>query len=113
MSSSTTRQPAALYLIAAAGAGERFAYYGMRAILMLYMIAGVTGQLAGMNFSQHSAGIAYGVFNALCYGLPFFGGLLADRVIGSRKSVSIGGIFIILGFIVLSLDNAMLPFVGG
>lgn len=113
MSSSTNRQPAALYLIAAAGAGERFAYYGMRAILMLYMIAGVTGQLSGMNFSQHSAGIAYGVFNALCYGLPFFGGLLADRVIGSRKSVSIGGIFIILGFIVLSLDNAMLPFVGG
>ncbi len=113
MSLNTNKQPAALYLIAAAGAGERFAYYGMRAILMLYMIAGVSGQLTGMNFSQHSAGIIYGVFNALCYGLPFFGGMLADRVIGSRKSVSIGGVFIILGLIVLSLDNAMVPFVGG
>jgi POT family proton-dependent oligopeptide transporter len=111
--STTGKQPAALYLIAAAGAGERFAYYGMRAILMLYMIAGLTGQLVGMNFSQETAGIVYGVFNALCYGLPFFGGILADRVIGNRKSVSIGGVFIILGLIVLSLDNQMVPFVGG
>ncbi len=113
MGSTTNKQPAALYLIAAAGAGERFAFYGMRAVLMLYMIAGAGAQLSGMDFSQHSAGIIYGVFNALCYGLPFFGGILADRVIGSRKSVSIGGVFIILGLIVLSLNNEMLPFIGG
>lgn len=66
-----------------------------------------------MNFSQHSAGNIYGIFNALCYGLPFFGGILADKIIGSRKSVTIGGIFIILGLATLSIDNTMGPFVGG
>lgn len=113
MERTSQKQPVALYLIAATGAGERFAYYGMRALLMLYMVAGATAQLAGMNFSQHSAGNIYGIFNALCYGLPFFGGILADKIIGSRKSVTIGGIFIILGLATLSIDNTMGPFVGG
>lgn len=113
MERTSQKQPVALYLIAATGAGERFAYYGMRALLMLYMVAGASAHLAGMNFSQHFAGNVYGIFNALCYGLPFFGGILADKIIGSRKSVTIGGIFIILGLATLSIDNTMGPFVGG
>lgn len=113
MERTSQKQPTALYLIAATGAGERFAYYGMRALLMLYMVAGAGAQLAGMNFSEHSAGNIYGVFNALCYGLPFFGGILADKIIGSRKSVTIGGIFIILGLATLSINNTMAPFIGG
>lgn len=107
------KQPAALYLIAATGAGERFAYYGMRALLMLYMIAGAGAELAGMDFTQHSAGLIYGFFNAMCYGLPFFGGILADKMIGSRRSVTIGGILIVLGLALMSVNNTMVPFVGG
>lgn len=113
MGNISQKQPAALYLIAATGAGERFAYYGMRALLMLYMVAGIGGELAGMGFSKHNAGNVYGIFNALCYGLPFFGGILADKIIGSRRSVTIGGILIIAGLAVMAINNTLVPFVGG
>ena len=113
MSTTSQKQPVALYVIAATGAGERFAFYGMRALLMLYMVAGMSAELAGMNFSQESAGMIYGVFNALCYGLPFFGGMIADKLIGSRRSVTIGGSLIALGLAVLALNNTMVPFVAG
>lgn len=82
-------------------------------MLMLYMVAGMSAELAGMNFSQESAGMIYGVFNALCYGLPFFGGMIADKLIGSRRSVTIGGSLIALGLAVLALNNTMVPFVAG
>lgn len=105
--------PPALYLLSATAAGERFAYYGMRALLMLYMIAGVSEALPGMAFSKSTSGLVYGTFNALCYGFPFFGGIIADRLIGKRRSATIGGILIAAGLIVLSLDNSLVPFISG
>ncbi len=105
--------PPALYLLSATAAGERFSYYGMRALLMLYMIAGVSETLPGMAFSKSTSGLVYGTFNALCYGFPFFGGMIADRLLGKRRSATIGGILIALGLAVLSLDNSLLPFIAG
>ena len=119
MSQSTATQhsqkghPPALYLLSATAAGERFAYYGMRALLMLYMIAGLSETLPGMAFSKSTSGLVYGTFNALCYGFPFFGGIIADRFLGKRRSATIGGILIALGLIVLSLNNSLLPFAAG
>lgn len=105
--------PPALYLLSATAAGERFSYYGMRALLMLYMIAGLTETLPGMAFSKSTSGLVYGTFNALCYGFPFFGGIVADRLLGKRRSATVGGILIALGLIILSLDNSLLPFIAG
>ncbi len=107
------KHPPALYLLSAAAAGERFSYYGMRALLILYMVATVTGKLPGMGFSESSTGLVYGVFTASCYLFPFFGGMLADRVLGERRSLTIGGIIILIGLLVLSIDNRMMPFVAG
>lgn len=107
------KHPPALYLLAATAAGERFAYYGMRALLILYMVAGITGTMPGMNFSEGIASNIYGVFNGLCYLFPFFGGILADRYIGERKSVTVGGIFILSGLIIMSVSGAKVPFFTG
>lgn len=74
-SSERNGHPPALYLLSATAAGERFSYYGMRALLMLYMIAGVSEALPGMAFSKSTSGLVYGTFNALCYGFPFLGGI--------------------------------------
>lgn len=112
-SSERNGHPPALYLLSATAAGERFSYYGMRALLMLYMIAGVSEALPGMAFSKSTSGLVYGTFNALCYGFPFFGGMIADRLLGKRRSATIGGILIALGLVVLSLDNSLLPFIAG
>ena len=109
----TQKHPTALYLLAATAAGERFAYYGMRALLMLYMTHKAYDQLSGMSFSDKTSGLVYGLFNGLCYLFPFFGGIVADRLIGERRSVSIGGVLIVIGLLILSIDNALLPFVVG
>jgi len=107
------KHPPALYLLSATAAGERFSYYGMRALLMLYMISKMTDHMAGMNFSDKTSGLVYGLFNGLCYLFPFFGGLVADRLIGERRSVTYGGILIGIGLLILSINNTLLPFVTG
>jgi proton-dependent oligopeptide transporter, POT family len=107
------KHPPALYLLSAAAAGERFSYYGMRALLILYMVASLTGNLTGMGFPESSSGLVYGLFTAACYFLPFFGGILSDRLLGERRSLTIGGIIILVGLLVLSIDNRMAPFIGG
>ena len=109
----TQKHPPALYLLAATAAGERFAYYGMRALLMLYMTHKVFDQLSGMSFSDKTSGLVYGLFNGLCYLFPFFGGIVADRLIGERRSVTIGGILIAIGLLILSIDNTLIPFIIG
>lgn len=74
---------------------ERFSYYGMRAILILYMTAGAA--TGGLGMDAATAGAIYGVFTASAYlmGLPC--GWLADRIIGQRKAVLYGGIVIAAG----------------
>jgi len=109
----TRKHPPALYLLAAAAAGERFSYYGMRALLILYMAAALTGSLPGMGFTESYSSLIYGFFTAACYLFPFFGGILSDRALGERRSLTIGGIIILIGLLVLSIDNRMMPFVLG
>jgi proton-dependent oligopeptide transporter, POT family len=74
---------------------ERFSYYGMRAILILYM----TAQLAsgGLGMDKTTAGAVYGVFTASVYLLSLPGGWVADRILGQRKAVLYGGVIIALG----------------
>lgn len=89
---------------------ERFGYYLMLGIFTLYMIAPETGKFAGMGMSNREAADIYGTYLALVYLTPFFGGLLADRFIGYRRSIYIGGTLMALGYIGLSIPDSMLSF---
>lgn len=89
---------------------ERFGYYLLLGIFTLYMIAPETAKFAGKGMSNMEAADIYGTFLALVYLTPFIGGLIADRFIGYRKSIYIGGIFMAAGYIGLAIPDSMLAF---
>jgi POT family proton-dependent oligopeptide transporter len=74
---------------------ERFSYYGMRALLILFMTAAVSG--GGLGFNVSKAGAIYGLYTSLVYLVSLPGGWIADRIMGQRKATLVGGVFIALG----------------
>jgi POT family proton-dependent oligopeptide transporter len=74
---------------------ERFSYYGMRGFLLLYM--STSAALGGLGLDTATAAVIYGVYTASVYLANIPGGWLADRVLGQRKAVLYGGIFIAAG----------------
>ncbi len=84
---------------------ERFGYYGMRALLVLFMTAALTDPNAGLGFSVQQAGAIYGLFAAFVYLLALPGGWIADKILGQRRAVLIGGIVIALGYYGMALPG--------
>jgi POT family proton-dependent oligopeptide transporter len=82
---------------------ERFSYYGMRALLMLYM----TSKLAdgGLGFDEKYASVIYATYVSSVWYLPLVGGWLADKVLGARRAVLIGGIIIACGHYSMAFDS--------
>ena len=89
---------------------ERFGYYGMRALLILYLTAAVTD--GGMGFAAGAAGSIYALFTSLVYlfGLP--GGWIADHVIGQRRAVLAGAVLISAGYLSMAVPGNVAFFVG-
>jgi proton-dependent oligopeptide transporter, POT family len=88
---------------------ERFAFYGMRALLILYLIDTTTG---GLGWSQEHASRLYGWYNGLAYLSPVAGGWLADRFLGTNRSLVIGGAVISLGYFTLALGPTWMFYAG-
>ena len=86
--------PAGLYLIFFTGMWERFSYYAMRGILVLYLTA--TWLNGGLGYDEKFSTTVYGLATGLCYFTPLFGGWLSDRYLGQRKSILIGGFIMVL-----------------
>ncbi|HZL10561.1 MAG TPA: peptide MFS transporter [Prolixibacteraceae bacterium] len=89
---------------------ERFGYYLMLGIFTLYMIAPETAKFAGLGLSNMQAADIYGSYLAMVYLTPFFGGLIADRFLGYRKSIYIGGFLMAAGYIGLSIPDSVMTF---
>ncbi len=89
---------------------ERYSYYGTRALLILFMTAGVA--TGGLGFSVMKAGAVYGFYTAMVYLLGLPGGWVADRLIGQRRAVLYGGILIAAGNLCLAAPS-LLFFYGG
>jgi POT family proton-dependent oligopeptide transporter len=87
---------------------ERFSYYGMRALLLLYMTAALNA--GGLGMSDEQGGATYGLFTAAAYLANLPGGWIADRVLGQRKSVFWGGVLISVGNFTLALPTGMTTF---
>lgn len=91
--------PTGLFTLFFAEMWERFSYYGMRALLVFYMMKGFLG------YGDNDAYAVYGAYTALVYMTPFFGGLIADKILGARKAVVLGGLLMATGHLVMTIEN--------
>ncbi len=89
---------------------ERATYYGMRAILILFMTAAVTS--GGLGINDRTAGAIYGLYISATYLLSLWGGWVADRLIGQQRAVLVGGSLIMLGNALLVVSDTRFFFVG-
>jgi POT family proton-dependent oligopeptide transporter len=94
--------PMGLFVLFFTEMWERFSYYGMRAILLLFLIDNVRG---GMGLTEADGAAIYGIYTASVYLLSLPGGWIADNLLGQRKSILFGGIVIMLGHIILAIPS--------
>ncbi|MSN89879.1 peptide MFS transporter [Riemerella anatipestifer] len=95
--------PAGLYLLFFTEMWERFSYYGMRAILIYYLTK--TYLQGGLSIDPAQASLIYGYFTGFVYFTPLIGGWLADKFLGQRLSITIGGVLMMLGQFTLFAIN--------
>ncbi|WP_075591169.1 peptide MFS transporter [Labilibacter marinus] len=107
---SKQKHPKGLMILFFTEMWERFGYYLLLGIFSLYMIEPTTSKFPGLGFTNMQAADIYGSFLALVYLTPFFGGLIADRMIGYRKAIFIGAFFMAAGYIGLAIPNSMTAF---
>ncbi|WP_241331026.1 peptide MFS transporter [Chryseobacterium arthrosphaerae] len=84
---------------------ERFCFYGMRGMLVFFMIS-------QLNFHEREANLQYGATQAFVYAFTFVGGLFADKILGFRKSLFWGGLLMIVGSLILATDPHKFFFLG-
>lgn len=97
--------PVGLYVLFFTEMWERFSYYGMRAILVLYLVAQSDGENAGLGWDQSDALSLYGWYTMLVYVMSIPGGIIADRVLGQKKSVMVGGFTLVAGHFILAVEE--------
>jgi POT family proton-dependent oligopeptide transporter len=93
--------PRGLYTLFFTEMWERFSYYGMRALLVLFMVD--TVQKGGMGMDDKTATAIYGLYTAAVYLMSLPGGWLADRLWGAQRAVWYGGLIVALGHFSLAL----------
>ena len=122
--------PAGLGWLAFCELWERFSYYGMQALLVLYLsnylfmpehigiVAGMDTlramieHITGSRSTQQLASVVFGLYTGFVYLTPIFGGLLADRVLGRTRTVVIGALLMALGHFLMAIEAALLPALG-
>ncbi|MBO6933580.1 MAG: peptide MFS transporter [Deltaproteobacteria bacterium] len=105
--------PIGLYILFFTELWERFSYYGMRALLVLYLVAETReGPLGGLGWEQEDALALYGWYTMLVYVMSIPGGLVADKLLGRKRTVMVGGLTLCAGHLVLALPG-ITPFYTG
>ncbi len=94
--------PSGLFTLFFTEMWERFSYYGMRAILVLFLISSIDNE--GWGWERSDALVLYGWYTGLVYITPIFGGLIADRYMGFRKAVVFGALIMTLGHAAMALE---------
>ncbi len=116
--------PWGLFVLFLTETWERMSYYGMRSLLVLYMVnhlfvqPDVGARVLGFDWLKHAleasfgplatqalSSQVYGLYTAFVYFTPFFGGLLADRLLGRRKAVVVGGTLMAIGHFLMAMEN--------
>ena len=97
--------PVGLFILFFTEMWERFSYYGMRAILVLYLVQATTDANPGLGWSNGKALALYGWYTMLVYVASIPGGWIADKLIGQKKSVLYGGILLVAGHSILAVEQ--------
>ncbi len=97
--------PVGLYILFFTEMWERFSYYGMRAILVLYLVAETVDDNAGLGWTNNEALELYGWYTMLVYVASIPGGWIADKFLGQKKSVLYGGILLVAGHSILAVEE--------
>lgn len=99
------KYPRQLYLLFFTEMWERFTFYGNRALLILFMVN-------YLKFDDVKGNIIYGVYQSLIYAMPVLGGMIADKILGQRKSIVWGGVLLALGSFVMAVPVKESFFIG-
>ncbi len=100
--SQTMGHPSPLWMLFMSEFWERFAFYGIRWALVLYIVAQFHG---GSATGQSEANLTYGSYLALVYAAAIFGGYIADKIIGYQRSILVGAVFMAAGLFMISLPD--------
>ncbi len=104
--------PAGLFVLFFTEMWERFSYYGMRAILVIFLTASMTGENPGWEWSRENALSLLGTYALLVYLTPILGGYIADRKIGYRLAVVIGALLMTLGHASMAVETPTFLYIG-
>ena len=104
--------PVGLYVLFFTEMWERFSYYGMRALLVLYLTSKTTDLNPGIGWSQSDALSLYGWYTAFVYIMSIPGGILADKFLGQKKSVILGAILLVIGHSILAIEAMFALYTG-
>ncbi|MGS2740376.1 peptide MFS transporter [Sinomicrobium sp. M5D2P17] len=104
--------PAGLYILFFTEMWERFSYYGMRALFTLFLVAETTSKNPGFGWTNGEALSLYGWYTMLVYVSSIPGGWLADRILGQKKTVMLGGALLCVGHTILALNSEISFYVG-
>ena len=104
--------PVGLFILFFTEMWERFSYYGMRAILVLYLVAKTSENNAGLGWTNAEALALYGWYTMLVYISSIPGGWIADKFIGQKKSVFIGGLLLVVGHSILAVEQMVAFYTG-
>lgn len=104
--------PSGLFVLFFTEMWERFSFYGMRVLLILFLTAALTGNNPGWGWNAENAGALYGTYAMLLYITPIFGGIIADKYIGYRWAVVIGSIIMTLGHLFMAFDTPLFMYLG-
>ncbi len=94
----SNKHPKQLYMLFFAEMWERFSFYGMKALLLAYMVT-------ELKFDEPKGYAILGSYAALVYTMPMFGGAMSDRFLGARKAIMFGGILMVIGHLVLAIPE--------
>ena len=94
--------PSGLFVLFFTEMWERFSYYGMRALLVLFLVSSVLDE--GWGWERAEALVLYGWYTGLVYITPIFGGLIADKLMGYRNAVVLGALLMTLGHASMALE---------
>jgi len=95
--------PAGLFVLFFTEMWERFSYYGMRALLVNFLVSTIAQQ--GWGWTNSEAMKLYGLYTGMVFLTPLFGGIIADRLTGYKKSIMVGAIIMTLGHIAMALEG--------